>query len=333
MDEAARCTSSELAVPIQAGKWVVLVGDHAQLEPLHSADVVDALAEELKIPVNEVVRSDFERVFESAYGKQAGHTLKKQYRMLPPIGRLVSNSFYDRALQHGRSVQKIPVDVLPPELRVPLAWACTDSMGGSAYQTVGGVRHGSSLQSVAEADVIVALLKRWSEREPFLNWLKSLPDGLQAIGVICAYAAQLDLVRRKLQSESLPEAFRRAIKVDTIDSYQGKENLIVVLSLVRNNAEGLWERGVATISPGFMAKKNRINVALSRAMDRLLIVGAKAGWRESSPLGVVSTGFDEELKAGEAVLLDAAQLVASPKSGAKGKGGGDSSKVQDGGAA
>jgi len=167
--------------------------------------------------------------------------------------------------------------------------------------------------------VIVSLLKQWSKHEPFLNWVKSLPDGSQAIGVICAYAAQLDLVRRKLQSESLPEVFRRTIKVDTIDSYQGKENLIVMLSLVRNNADGAKSRGISTINPGFMAKKNRINVALSRAMDRLLVVGAKSGWREGSPLGLVSTGFDEEIKAGDALLLDAIQLVSSLKTDRKKK--------------
>jgi len=318
VDEAARCTPSELAVPIQAGKWVVLVGDHAQLEPQHSPDVVDALALELKIAAAEVVKSDFERAFESTYGKHGGHTLKKQYRMLPPIGRLVSNSFYDRALQHERTKPEIPPGALPPELAVPLVWVSTDAMGASAYQRAGSIRRGS-LHNAAEADVIVWLLKRWSEHEPFLSWIKTLPDGVEAIGVICAYAAQLELVRRKLQSESLPEVFRRAIKVDTIDSYQGKENLIVILSLVRNNADGIKDRGAPTIQPGFLAKKNRINVALSRAMDRLVIVGAKAAWREGSPLGAVSTGFDEEVKGGDAMRLDASELLASPKSSRKGK--------------
>jgi hypothetical protein len=318
VDEAARCTSSELAVPIQAGKWVVLVGDHAQLEPQHSPDVVNALRAELKVAVSEVVKSDFERVFGSAYGKKGGHTLKKQYRMLPPIGRLVSNSFYDRSLQHERTRPEIPPGVLPPELSVPLVWVSTDEMGASAYQRGGSSRRGS-LQNAAEADVIVWLLKRWSEHEAFLNWIRTVPDGVQPIGVICAYAAQLELVRRKLQSESLPETFRRAIKADTIDSYQGKENLIVVLSLVRNNADGIMDRGAPTIQPGFMAKKNRINVALSRAMDRLVMVGAKAAWREGSPLGAVSAGFDEELKGGEAMLLDASELLASPKSERKRK--------------
>jgi serine/threonine protein kinase len=319
IDEAARCTPSELAVPIQAGKWVVLVGDHAQLEPLHSPDVVTALTEELNIPITEAVRSDFERVFESAYGKLAGHTLRKQYRMLPPIGRLVSSAFYERALQHERTEPEVPVDVLPPELAVPLSWVSTDAMGASAYQKGGSVRRGS-LENPAEADVIVSLLKRWSEHQPFIEWLNSRGDKSEAIGVICAYAAQLDLIRRKLQSESLPEAYRRAIKVDTIDSYQGKENLVVVLSLVRNNADGVKDRGAATIRPGFMAKKNRINVALSRAMDRLVVVGAKAAWREGSPLGVVSSGFDEEVKGGQALLWDAVQLLGSTKTAKKSKG-------------
>jgi serine/threonine protein kinase len=317
VDEAARCTPSELAVPIQAGKWVVLVGDHAQLEPQHSPDVVDAVTRELKIGVADVVKSDFERAFESTYGRKAGHTLKKQYRMLPPIGRLVSNAFYGRALQHERTQPKIPPEVLPPELAHPLMWISTDAMGVSAHQR-GGSKRGS-LQNAAEADVIVWLLKRWSEHEPFLDWIKTLPDGVESIGVICAYAAQLELVRQKLQTESLPEAFRRTVKVDTIDSYQGKENLVVLLSLVRNNADGIKDRGSSTINPGFMAKKNRINVALSRAMDRLVIVGAKATWRDGSPLGVVSAGFDEEVKGGDAKLLDAAELLAAPKSAKKGK--------------
>lgn len=317
VDEAARCTPSELAVPIQAGKWVVLVGDQAQLQPQHNADVVDAITRELKIGISEILKSDFERVFESPYGKQAGHTLKKQYRMLPPIGRLVSNAFYDRALQHERAQPKIPPGILPAELAHALVWVSTDAMGAGAHQR-GGSKRGS-LQNATEADVIVWLLKRWSEHEPFLNWIKTLPEGVKAIGVICAYAAQLELVRQKLQSESLPEAFRSTVKVDTIDSYQGKENLIVLLSLVRNNADGIRDRGAPTIKPGFMAKKNRINVALSRAMDRLVIVGAKAAWREGSPLGVVSAGFDEEVKGGDARLLDAAELLAAPKLAKKNK--------------
>lgn len=309
VDEAARCTSSELAVPIQAGRWVVLVGDHAQLEPLHPTEVVESLAQELDLPLHEVVRSDFERVFESPYGSTSGFTLKRQYRMLPPIGRLVSGAFYDRALQHGRDDEIVPSALLPDELRLPLVWVCTDSSGPDAYQSRDPRKIGSLVNRL-EADVIVSLIRRWSESPGFVGWLGSLPAGEHAIGIICGYAAQRDLVWRKLQAENLPEAIRRRLKVDTIDSYQGKENLIVLLSLVRNNSDGPKSGGAASIAPGFMSRKNRINVALSRAMDRLVIVGAKAKWREGTPLGSVSDGFDEEVRSGAAEVLDGSAILA-----------------------
>lgn len=63
VDEAARCTPSELAVPIQAGKWILLVGDHLQLEPFHDPAILRETQRRLKIPMKEIVRSDFERSF------------------------------------------------------------------------------------------------------------------------------------------------------------------------------------------------------------------------------------------------------------------------------
>lgn len=318
VDEAARCTSSELAVPIQAGKWVVLVGDHAQLEPTHPAAVVQSVADELSIPLHEVKRSDFERVFESSYGKTAGSTLTKQYRMLPPIGRLVSGAFYDRSLAHGRNHSDFNKDVMPHGLSRPLTWVNTDSLGAEAYQRPDKLRRGS-LVNLVEADVIVTMLKRWSTHEAFVTWLTSLPQQTQAIGVICAYAAQRDLVWKKIQTENLPDVVRRSLKVDTIDSYQGKENLIVLLSLVRNNADGRPDAGVTTIAPGFMARKNRVNVALSRAMDRLVIIGAWSRWRQGTPLGKVVEGFGEELKCNEATLVDVKEIFAEPTTPARTK--------------
>src|SRR3546814_20489573 len=61
------------------------------------------------------------------------------------------------------------------------------------------------------------------------------------------YAAQRDLIKRRLVASGLDTLIRDACKVDTVDSYQGKENQIVILSLVRNNADGALEHGTATI--------------------------------------------------------------------------------------
>jgi len=328
VDEAARCTPSELAVPIQSGKWVVLVGDHAQLEPLHPGEVVEALAEELGLPLHEVQRSDFERVFESAYGKAAGSTLTKQYRMLPPIGRIVSSAFYDRGLLHGRASPLIDQAAMPAELETPLVWIGTDAAGPEGYQRK-DPNGSESLFNPLEVDAILALLRRWGEQEPFVNWIGERDDAVHAIGIICAYAAQRDYLWKRLQAENLPDVLRRAIKVDTIDSYQGKENLIVLLSLVRNNAEGVVDRGAKTIAPGFMGRKNRINVALSRAMDRLVIVGARIRWHSGSPMGLVAEAFAEEVKSGNAKVIDAQELIDSSTSSARSKKKGTKAKAAD----
>ena len=73
---------------------------------------------------------------------------------------------------------------------------------------------------------------------------------------------QLSWVRNLLE--------QRVIKIDTVDSYQGKENSIIITSLVRNNARG---------DQGFLYSENRANVALSRAKERLYVIGATRMWK------------------------------------------------------
>jgi superfamily I DNA and/or RNA helicase len=88
---------------MQSARRVLLVGDHLQLPPLYSDAHKAALARKLGInnsrtEIDEVLRSDFARAFNSAYGAQASAALLTQYRMAPPIGDLVSKTFYDRKL-------------------------------------------------------------------------------------------------------------------------------------------------------------------------------------------------------------------------------------------
>lgn len=307
VDEAARCTASELAVPIQAGAWIVLVGDHKQLEPQHPEFVVDEVAELLGVGVAEVARSDFERVFETPYGAAAGHTLRRQYRMLPPIGEIVSKSFYGKRLEHGRATPIIDPMALPTDLSAPVTWFDTAPFGERARQA--DPNHRKSLTNAVEADVIVALLKRWSDCQPFLDWLGQQTSHAHGIGIICAYSAQRDLVRRKIAQAPIHPSLRMALKVDTIDSYQGKENPIVIVSLVRNNWDGPMQNGSKTIRPGFLAKPNRINVAISRAMDRLVIVGSLKRWEMDGPMDRIARAFASNIEAGHAREVDALALL------------------------
>jgi serine/threonine protein kinase len=317
IDEAARCTASELAVPMQAGRWVILVGDQQQLEPHHGVDVVSGVAERLDLPKDAILRSDFDRVFGSRYGRGAGYSLSIQYRMLKPIGNVVSKAFYGGSLGHGRVERVIPLDSLPQRLNAALSWVATDALGENAYQRANSEHR--SLFNDTEADVVIAVLRELDGSSSFVRWLDSQTEFEEPIGVICTYSAQRDLLRRRLSSAGLSATLRDRCKVDTVDSYQGKQNPIVILSLVRNNAEGRIEDGVSTIRPGFMRRPNRINVAMSRAMDCLIVVGAMNRWASETPLAMVAAAVQDEVVAGGARIIDAGDLLMAKGEGRRSK--------------
>jgi superfamily I DNA and/or RNA helicase len=287
VDEAARCAPGELAVPIQSAKRVLLVGDHLQLEPFHDRAVVERAAKALAVPENAVRTSDFQRAFNSLHGKAHGQALTVQHRMIEPIGRLVSTSFYEPAiiLQHGeRKGPALPVGMGPGTLDKPVVWLDISGYGPKAYQSQAGARRKSLINAV-EADVIVEVLVGIDEDQDFKQWMSdNLDETAKSIGVICGYSEQKKLLLQKIAGAGLSPGFRDRVKVDTIDSYQGKQNLIVLLSLVRNNAD----RPDGTIAQGFMSRLNRINVAMSRARDRLVIVGSAERWPTDGPMARVS---------------------------------------------
>lgn len=310
IDEAARCTASELAVPMQAGRWVVLVGDHEQLPPHHEPSVVEDVAKKVGIDPEEVMRSDFERLFGNAYGASAGAQLTMQYRMLPPIGKVVSDAFYKGRLEPGRTKPEIEPKLLPPGLEKPITWISTDGLRERGAER--REETGTSRVNPSEADAIVSLLRAWSKHGAFVAWSAEQTKHAHVIGVICMYAAQADLIRRKVLAANLPEALRRRIKIDTVDSYQGKENPIVILSLVRNNADGPTQDGLKTIRTGFLKQPNRVNVAVSRAMDRLVIVGAKNRWPRGSAMHRLAEAVELQFGDGEAAVVPAASLSDAP---------------------
>ncbi|MBN9497231.1 MAG: AAA family ATPase [Alphaproteobacteria bacterium] len=312
VDEAARCTASELSVPLQAGRWIILVGDQAQLEPLHKPEVVQQVGTRTGFAESEIIRSDFERVFETSYGAAAGRKLRTQYRMLPPIGRLVSDTFYPEInLEHGRVTPEVDPSVLPSDLAAPLTWVATDGLGEQGFESFEAGR--TSRINRVEADCIIGMLARWYDHDPFRKWLTTQTQHPQGIGVICMYAAQRDHLRRRLLRAPHGDTLLRHVKVDTVDSYQGKENPIVVLSLVRNNADGPHQAGAITVREGFLSRSNRINVAISRAMDRLVIVGTNARWPREGAMHRLVDNFDKALKAREASVIIASELLDSTK--------------------
>ena len=277
VDEAARSISSELAIAMQSGARILLVGDHKQLPPLYSEEHKNALARRLGISkrgeeLDQALGSDFERVFLSEYGKQTCATLKTQYRMAPAIGSLVSACFYENVLENGKTDNDVPNIYfrLPEKIKSCVTWLDTTSLP-NAYHEQG---KDGSLSNRAEADVIIGILQDLANDETFMNSepvQKCLEKNEQAIGVICMYGEQKKMIRKKFNERSWNDDFRRLVKIDSVDSYQGKENRVIILSLTRHDK---------ACSTGFLHLPNRINVALSRAMDKLVIVGAKTVWEQ-----------------------------------------------------
>lgn len=287
VDEAARSISSELAIAMQSGSRILLVGDHKQLPPLYSTEHKNALARRLGISkrgeeLDQVLGSDFERVFNSEYGKLTCATLKTQYRMAPAIGSLVSACFYDGRLENGKTDDDVPNIYfgLSETFQNDVTWLDTTKLPNSYHN-----KQKNSFSNRAEADTIINLLQDISNNDKFMQSdivKASLKKNEKTIGVICMYGEQKKLIRKLFNEKTWDENFRRLVKIDSVDSYQGKENRVIILSLSRHDKE---------YSTGFLYLPNRINVALSRAMDKLIIVGAKAVWEHPKnakmPLGNV----------------------------------------------
>lgn len=305
IDEAGRAAPSELAVAMQTGRRILLVGDHKQLPPTFDQSVRDTVGKKLGYtPDSRAFASDFERVFDSPYGLRVGASLKEQYRMSPAIGELVSDVFYDSKLATGRGPSWLDTSLLPAQLRHEVCWVDTASLGRSAAESNSPDR--IDCWNDAEAAVVMDVLRSLLLNQGLVKVLKEgLQPGDPIVGVICMYSKQREVLNRmKSEARWMPAELKRLVKVDTVDSYQGKENRIIILSTVRNNPQQ---------NPGFLRSPNRINVAMSRAMERLVVVGATTMWKgknEGTPLGQVLKKIESLRTADRASVVQAQEFRA-----------------------
>ncbi len=276
VDEAARCTPGELAVPIQMARRVLLVGDHLQLRPMLGREMLDDLRSySPDVKPEELTRSDFERAFTSDYGLKIGVRLTEQYRMDPAICTMVSRCFYEAHdirldTSKDRKPTLKPSDIEVPWLSTPMVWVDTQwQQGHEEVQREGD----TTFHNPAEVDAVMTVLERLSVDQKLVEALGRLDDETP-IGVICMYSGQKRQLESAWSRRPFESKFRRLVRIDTVDSYQGKENAIVILSLVRSNQSG---------ATGHVGNANRCNVAASRAKERLVIVGDGTMWGERVP--------------------------------------------------
>ncbi|MEE6208740.1 AAA domain-containing protein [Salarchaeum sp. III] len=175
------------------------------------------------------------------YGDDLAVPLREQYRMHEEIAAFPNREFYDALLETTERDESWTVDDLPPLRGV-------DVTGPERRDTAG-----NSYDNPAEADAVVAEVERLRDA--------GLPTA--DVGVIAAYTGQVRLLRQRLGDAGLSD-----VTVDTIDSFQGGEREAVVVSFVRSNDDG---------ASGFLELPEegprRLNVALTRARKRLVLVG------------------------------------------------------------
>ena len=251
IDEAGRATVPEILVPIVRSERAILVGDERQLPPMVDAEIVeetDGSAEGQSLTT-----SLFQSLIEQAGGSTQEHiaSLRTQYRMHPAIGNLVSTVFYDGNLENGhipRSRRRYS-DLMPS----PVTWISTSSLPNREEN-----RFGESYTNATEVDTVLQLLDKMEGkcRERRLR---------PTVGIITGYSAQVERLTARVNPTDRAKWINMEIEIATVDSFQGRECDVVVYSTVRSN------RRNPTI--GFLKDYRRINVALSRARDMLIIVG------------------------------------------------------------
>ena len=264
VDEAGRATIPEVLVPVVKAKRVILVGDERQLPPMVDDEV--ASDESPRSPDDYPLDTSlFQTLVEQA--EQEGHwhlaALRRQYRMHPAIGDLISRAFYDGELEQGREADDFRTY---DWLRRPVRWLSTARLSNRTEN-----RRGQSFANPAESDQIY----QWLQDFEMECYQRSLHP---TVGVISGYQAQVSELARRIDPDDPARWQNLQIEVATVDSFQGRECDVVVYSTVRSNPQ----RNI-----GFLRDYRRINVALSRARSLLIIVGDDDTMRNAA------TGMDK----------------------------------------
>lgn len=266
IDEASKATAMEACVPMSRAKKWVLVGDSKQLPPFQEEALESAsLREHFNIEGREADESMFERMRRLA-PSACRVMLTTQYRMVEPIGRLVSECFYDGQLTSVRS------DVDPHLCRAPwraVNWFSTRELTNRREERVG-----TSFVNAEEASRICNLL--W---DIDVGLEDSPPREPRKVLILSGYGAQVQHLSRRVNAIR-SELRHLDVECCTIDRVQGREADIVMFSVTRSNADERF---------GFLGALERINVALSRALDLLVIVGDDEFVQSARGLGALQS--------------------------------------------
>ena len=241
IDEAGQALEPACWIPILKANKVIFAGDHLQLPPT---------VKSMKASKQGLSETLFEKVMKRQ--PQASALLELQYRMHQQI-----MEFPNRALYHGRlqAHESVAASLLFAE-DLPLVFI--DTAGTGYLEEVDP--DSKSSRNPENAQLLVTHLKA------YLTELTGMNLDVPSIGIITPYRSQVDYLNSLFEGEK-QEGFDPSLKISTVDAFQGQEREIIYIDLVRSN-----ERGEI----GFLNDIRRMNVALTRAKKKLVVIGDSA---------------------------------------------------------
>lgn len=243
IDEAAQALEAACWIPLQKADRVIFAGDHQQLPPT--------------IKCQEAMRGGLGRtLMEQVAGNkpEVVRMLRVQYRMNETLMRFSSEWFYGGKLEAAPEVRHRS---LLDELDNSLVWIDTPTEASEQFV---GSNYGRI--NKAEAALTLQALHNYAERMGRTRLINERID----FGIISPYRAQVQYLRSLIKRDEYLRPLRKQITVNTVDAFQGQERDVILVSLVRSNDEG---------QIGFLSDLRRMNVAITRARFKLIILGAK----------------------------------------------------------
>ena len=241
IDEAAQALEAACWIAIHKADRVILAGDHCQLPP--TIKCIEAMRGGLdETLMQKIVCNKPETV----------SLLKTQYRMNDEIMRFSSEWFYHGELNSAPEVKYRSI----LDFDTPIVWINTENMDCNEEFV------GESFGRINKAEAMLCI----EELKKYINKIgkERLLDERIDFGVISPYKAQVQYLRQLVKKDAFFKPFRSLMTINTVDGFQGQERDVILISLVRANEDG---------QIGFLNDLRRMNVAITRARMKLIILG------------------------------------------------------------
>lgn len=274
IDEAAQALEAACWIPMKRASRVILAGDHCQLPP-----TVKSIAA-LRAGLGKTL---MERIAENK--PEVVTLLKIQYRMNDEIMRFSSDWFYGGKVESAPQIKYRSVldydhpitwiDTSNEENQITIEGEDAPEDSASTSSSVSAANQNSDLNfkeqfvgesfgriNKAEAELTLLTLAEYFTKIGKQRVLEERID----VGIISPYRAQIQYLKKLIKKYEFFKPYRRLISVNTVDGFQGQERDVILISLVRSNDEG---------QIGFLKDLRRMNVAMTRARMKLIILGNK----------------------------------------------------------